>query len=283
MNVDNYLKISSIFPEEQTRRNCQNGENKLLKFLKNLFTGLFCFDNQPAEGDWNADSWTYCDCCKSIFFTKDLKNTKRFGKSYRLCRRCSKPETLKKFLYACDICKELVTDGSLTEFDSSVLCRKCFEEHIPTCPECGKKIASDNIFYTTHSQTYCRPCARKLKLKKYSPSAYVPEKDAFLTSGEEKVKNTEYIPVLSIDINVSSGRSSLKISDRPTIGTPQRSPGTVWETAPFFPDFSQGAKSKQKSKPIFSHNNYYHPEFDDNLEDDFVSDGIGGLDDKHDT
>jgi hypothetical protein len=158
-----------------------------------------------------------------------------------------------------------------------MLCSNCLREYTTPLPDDRKNIDPDFS------------SSKELSLSEYFPEA---EENFSIPSGRKKRQNSNYVPVLSININVSAHHStldisaehcSLNISDRRTSRMIPGSRKTSRNTELIFPDFSQGAKSKPKFKPIFSHNNYYHPEFDDNLEDDFVSDGIGGLDDKHDS
>ena len=196
------------------------------------------------------------------------------------CEHCAQKSGLVNYYVqtssVCSSCGKRFATHQLSEFGNSLLCRNCSDKLYPLCPICSKRIAPGHSFHSIYLVEYCNPCGKKFGLTRYTP----PPEDTVKTkkksySGKRRKKSVSY---QEPEAELISSPEDLEpeLSYAQVLSMMQGGRKTSWSTMLSEP------KPLPRQKPSFSTNNYYHPDFDDNEEDDFVLDGIGGLDGKHD-
>ena len=137
----------------------------MLENLKNLIAGWRKFLSQSVSNWYKAHFKTECSLCDTPTLLKDIKNFKFLRRSLQLCPDCSNdPEKRNKFLYSCDMCKNIFPDGSLTEFRDNILCNTCLNKRAFHCPECHEWVSWIRKFVTQSTVEICESCAGKLNL-----------------------------------------------------------------------------------------------------------------------
>lgn len=137
----------------------------MLKNLKHLIAEWRKSLRQAIVTWYKAHFKAECSICHKPALLKDLKDFKRLRRVLQVCPDCIKhPAKLNRVLYSCGVCENTVTDGSLTEFRNTLLCRKCLNERSFYCPECHERVSWIRKFVTRSTVEICKHCAEKFEL-----------------------------------------------------------------------------------------------------------------------